>query len=1695
MDDMPVVFPGVFKVRRVFTCIAVLCVLSLLSPSQVLSSTSKNVEKPVVTASGVPRSWIGIQFVTITEELAEKMNLARKDGVLIKKVFPNSPALKAGIKEGDIVQEANGKKVYDCQDIPKLTRTLSPGDVLRLRVARLNTELNIDIVLERLDEASSPQLMIAKLKENALNYHKTGKNDLAIQTMLNVKEMHEKHFGRYNGEFLDIVALLLDLYKIKRDFRAAEQMAADAVGSVKVQYGEGSEAHINSYSFLAALYEEIGNYDKAEQCYRKSVVPMTMAKFGRDSAQYRNALQDLSVLLRRTGRQSEIRALYSDIPEYYLSMEKFRGELEAADARDVFWRTLRLIEASNGFEASLYLKGKIAGSDRGEGNPDPWYLACEAILSLKEGNYDNAYKLYGKAFDLTKKKHGKESVEYVRILAGYSFFYYGDQTIKWRLEGIGDPLEEGSEILKKIGRDRSVEYAEILDLKAKYLEYDHGIKMLKSDTLLSEARDLREQAKDILKQSLIDNELLYAEHLTREVPGAAMFNPKMDWNQRFREGMAIQKKLLGENHPRYAVSLINYAQIVLPQQLRQSATDAKNSEKLKIEILNTYTKAIKILESTIGKDNPYYCKAIFKLSESYYNTSFSSLLAAGHSHLNIQAIGIASDVNRVSHSIKLLMKAVSFSEAVYGKKHPQYLIRLSSLLMDNNMAIELCEEALIVQKETFGERSAEYASTMMIASSRYKQRYMKGKDETDFQRAEELMLGCRDIFARLLGDDTYNYSNILKGVADFYQEKDRQKALKVYEHVLEIQKRTVGEMDYRYALGLLGYSQFFIKSPEPDYRKAIGIYNKITDNIKANRGVDDPMYKSSMNTLAWLYEQIADYGKADEIRKNARQLGNNTVKERDKSHLLFVISSQIDLGEYEKARESLLGMLSNISDDELAKEPLTYSNAQYYMGMVCLEEKSYERAEKYFLQSFDTLKRFFKGIDIDNLKFFGTIRHFGLAQTYRAKGEYGKAEEHYKKVIEIEGIEPDKGVAEPGYAYYLSGLGNLYLDRKEYQKAEQTFRNVLEVYSKAYGEGHPDYSNAAIESANVYGLMGDHDKSLEYFCEGLSTLDNFVSSMALWATEARMQSYLAKVDRSYDRFYSLAAQYYAGSQDRNAVYRILQTHLNYKGKTLEILSTRNRLALYSRDDKLGEIINGLKSVTQDLAALAFSGPAGGMSLDMYRFKMDKLARQKEQLEEELAKRAAEFADKKALAKIRVEDVAAALPVGGAYLDFIEYDRFDYGAGEWSQERHYLGFLLGRDATGEPVMKIVDLGSAATIDPLIDDLRAILKSGFVFQRGLDGKRTAKKKDPAIKASESEGTSSKLYRILLGPFQKEIDQARILCISPSANLNLLPFEALSVPGSKDYLGDRAPVIYGIGRDILRGRIRSAGPNEKRSVSKLVILAGPDYSKDLTPVDGTAGTSTNQEGKKLVRGDIRGWPIEFDALPGTLEEAKVIIKLAGNGNVDSYTGSNATEKVIKMVRNPRILHVATHGFFLEDVGVMIPENAAGPGKVHKENGGDLSARLSMRPAKLRDPLLRSGLAFAGANRLARGQQIAKGQEDGILTAAEVTGIDLNGTELVVLSACDTGLGEIKRGNGVSGLRRAFKIAGAQNIIMSLWSVPDVETSWLMEEFYRNYLNGDNSAVALNKAKAALRKRLIERDGKSDPYYWAAFVLEGAI
>jgi CHAT domain-containing protein len=244
------------------------------------------------------------------------------------------------------------------------------------------------------------------------------------------------------------------------------------------------------------------------------------------------------------------------------------------------------------------------------------------------------------------------------------------------------------------------------------------------------------------------------------------------------------------------------------------------------------------------------------------------------------------------------------------------------------------------------------------------------------------------------------------------------------------------------------------------------------------------------------------------------------------------------------------------------------------------------------------------------------------------------------------------------------------------------------------------------------------------------------------------------------------------------------------------------------------------------------------------------------------------------------------------------------------------------------------------------------------------------------------------------------------------------------------------------------------------------------------GTPVEAVSVAGAGQLSRDLRGGTLE--PLPGTQKEAETVAKLleGQHWEVGLYTGENALEERVKGVRGPRVLHLATHGFFESDQERKLKDLAGGLGEE--------------RTSGLEDPMLRSGLYLTGANRTLGGKTPAD-MDDGVLTAYEATQINLQGTELVVLSACETGLGESQDGEGVFGLRRALQEAGAESVLMSMWSVPDRETQELMALFYQKWLGGKDKHEALREAQSELRGTVKARYGEDLPYYWGAFVLVG--
>lgn len=478
----------------------------------------------------------------------------------------------------------------------------------------------------------------------------------------------------------------------------------------------------------------------------------------------------------------------------------------------------------------------------------------------------------------------------------------------------------------------------------------------------------------------------------------------------------------------------------------------------------------------------------------------------------------------------------------------------------------------------------------------------------------------------------------------------------------------------------------------------------------------------------------------------------------------------------------------------------------------------------------------------------------------------------------------------------------------------------------------------------------------------------------------------------------LATQVPLASNERVATAeRLLEWVASYKGIVFDaVAGTTARVQRLSGDGKSALVLEW-KHLRGQLAA-------GGDAA--------KLTERLEAVERQLGKDVVGAAN---FASVTRAQLAGQLAAGDALVDYVLVE--DEVPAQRREDivtnRTYVAVVLGADGAAHAV----DLGPAAAIDTLVQTARERLQAeGRV--RGFRAKRLL------AKGSANEALQQ-LYQAVWAPIAGHLGKPTRALVATDAALSLVPFAAL--------LGPKGPLI----EDLELGFLTSG-----RSLMAHTVAAN---SGAVVAVANPAFGPTGEAGR-----------LSFEPLPATEREAAALTSLF---KPKILSGAAATEQAVQAIERPRVLHLATHGFFLP-------------------------AGTEKRP--LLSAMTRSGLALAGANTGTDG--------DGYLTAFEVTSMDLRGTELVTLSACETGVGKVVTGEGVFGLRRAFGLAGAKNLMMSLWPVADEETSELMVDFYKAFAAGERPSAALRKAQLATIAQLTKKHGRAHPALWAAFFVQVA-
>jgi len=673
-----------------------------------------------------------------------------------------------------------------------------------------------------------------------------------------------------------------------------------------------------------------------------------------------------------------------------------------------------------------------------------------------------------------------------------------------------------------------------------------------------------------------------------------------------------------------------------------------------------------------------------------------------------------------------------------------------------------------------------------------------------------------------------------------------------------------------------------------------------------------------------------------------------------------------------------------------------------------------------------------------------------VALLYHTQGRYAEAEPLYQRALRI--TEKALGPEHPDVALSLNNLAELYRDQGKYAEAEPLCQRALRIRENALGPERANVGTALDNLAGLYHARAQPEKAEAFFQRGLENFFSQFERYFPYMSEKDRLAFLDTVSVNFPAYASFCSSY--GARNPVLAARLYDSWLWRRGLVASGMAALRSQILSSGDRQALALLDQLNAKRTLLANFLNQQPT---DRGEWKRTSEQLSREADEIERELARTTSAWAEQKRLARASWRDVQKALAKDEAAVEIV---RFPFHDGRrWTDKTYYAALVITPESTTAPTL--LPLGEAEKLEgePL-EEYR-----WRVATRGKPDEKSVGR------------TGADLYNVFWKPLETALAGKKRIYLSPDGALNQVSLGVVLAEGGRLLMEDRDLRLVSSTRDILR---QKQGP----AAGSAVLIGNPNFNlSEAQQRSAARALRPAKESEVLLAaalggrrsGEQRGRALE--PLPGTKAELQSIQALLGKKGwrVEVYEGDNALEERVKNVSRPRVLHVATHGFFFRDQK-FAPRSL----------GTD-------RPSGREDPMLRAGLYFAGANRALTGGGATADLDDGVLTAFEATGLNLHGTELVVLSACGTGLGRVESGEGVFGLRRALEMAGAEAVLMSLWSVPDQETQELMRLFYEKWLAGKEKHAALREAQLEMRQKVKERYGEDLPFYWGAFVLVG--
>jgi tetratricopeptide (TPR) repeat protein/CHAT domain-containing protein len=1111
-----------------------------------------------------------------------------------------------------------------------------------------------------------------------------------------------------------------------------------------------------------------------------------------------------------------------------------------------------------------------------------------------------------------------------------------------------------------------------------------------------------------------------------------------------QQALEVRRAAWGEDHPEFAQSHNNLLTLYF----------AMGDHAAALPLLQ---QALEVARAAWGEDHPNFAKTLSSLGGMYHSMGeYAAALplyrqalevrraALGEAHpdfaFNLGTLAqLYEDMGDLAAALPLARQALEVTRAARGEDHPEfatslnYLAALYSYMGEYAAALPLARQALEVTRAARGEDYPEFATSLNNLAMLYR---AMGEHAAALPLLQQALAVTRAARGEAHPEFAWCLNNL---GALYYSMGEHAAALPVYRQALEVRRAALGETHPEFARTLNNLATVY--SDMGEYAAALPLAVQALEVRRAALGEAHPDFAFNLGTLARLYEDMGEHAAALPLARQALEVTRTALGE---AHPDFARSL------------NNLGALYSSMGEHAAALPLLQQ-------ALAVTHAALGEAHPDFAES---LKN--------------------LAWVYHNMGEHAAALPLLRQALEVR--RAALGEAHPEFASSLNNLALLYRDMGEHAAALPLARQALEVTRAALGETHPHIATGLKNLALLYAAMDQPLEALPLLEQAAGVHDWMIGQVFSVGSERQRIGFLNKLHFNLDIFLSLVWQALASS--REAVGAALDLVLRRKAVGAEALAAQRDAVLGNKYPTLRPRFQQWAALRMQIARKTLAGP-GPDGAQAHWQLLDQWQAEKEGLEADLARQVPEMNLERKLRAADRRAVALALPAGAALVEFVRYHPYNFkavparGEQRWQPAR-YLAFVLPAGAPGR--VRLLDLGEAEPIDRLIADFRAGVMGGAEL-RDLSREPTR----PRAAAGATPG--ERLRATVFDPLAEALGECRRLLLSPDGDLNRLPFEALPL-AEGSYLLDEYRISYvSAGRDVLR-----FGAGSGRRPAEPVVAADPDFDLAVggdtarperqgaaqpaprrgfwarlfgrrpaapAPEPAVRPAPAAQAPARLSR-DLNRGRYHFPRLPGTRAEGERVGRRLG---VKPLLAGAALEGRLKACRSPRILHLATHGFFLPDQQPHLPDF---PGRNLELGGGaDAAAMGRLSGPGMENPMLRSGLALAGANTFLRHQALPDEAEDGLLTAEDVAGLDLLDTELVVLSACETGLGALHIGEGVLGLRRAFGVAGAKALVMSLWKVPDLATAFLMDRLYDNLLAGGlDRDLALRQAQRATRE-----------------------